>query len=391
MFKLASANVNYDTLNPIIMGSKGISSLNIKTQLSTPRELSIIANSNLFSTWKYLKTNPESRLILDLNGLKIGFWQNTNTISHLLVIGDTGQGTDGSTAFGLSNPNADYIDPNYPLDISQSITLGNQTIYYIRDNSLNNLAKNYCEIKTFQAQENSSVYNNVDNRDKAEARVYQQAVYFLRQNNSKLSVNNYILRESGTLERTFMSSIFELKRNKRTLPLNYAHNRTSAYSLLNQIDSSLLINPISPDRNIAIQTGSMDNYDIFNEVAQKGQWSWREDGLVNVGTVINPIFKTQVSVGDFDTLPSIGKAYRNSIDNPFLNRGIKINNIRSLRPKLDIDLSLSNFILEGSKVDIDYNQHLRTFNHGDLEVFDFVPNSLIFDGFTAGIDLYKLN
>ena len=354
MFKLNAADNNYLTLNPILMGSKGILSLSIKTELSSPRELSINCNSYLFNTWKYLKNNTESKLVLDFNGLKIGFWQNTNQITHLLVIGDTGQGTDGNTAFGLSDANADYIDINYPLDPDQFTILGNKKIYYIKDNSLTTLNKNYFEIKTFQASELSSVNNNLDNRNKAEARVYQQAVYWLRQQNQRLSLDNYILRESGSLERTFTSSIFGIKRNKRVLPINYANNNTSAYSLLNQIDDNIIINQISEDKKIAIQTGSMDNYDIFNEVAQKGQWSWREDGLINVGTVANPIYKTQVSIGDFNQLPAVGKAYRSTLDNPFLQSGIKISNIRTLKPKIDVDLTISNFILEGSKIDIDY-------------------------------------
>lgn len=391
MFKLNSADNNYLTLNPILMGSKGVLSLSIKTELSSPRELSIHCNSYLFNTWKYLKNNTESKLVLDFDGLKIGFWQNTNQITHLLVIGDTGQGTDGNTAFGLSDANADYIDINYPLDPDQFTILGNKKIYYIKDNSLTTLDKNYFEIKTFQASELSSVNNNLDNRNKAEARVYQQAVYWLRQQNQRLSLDNFILRESGSLERTFTSSIFGIKRNKRVLPINYANNNTSAYSLLNQIDENIIINQISEDKKIAIQTGSMDNYDIFNEVAQKGQWSWREDGLINTGTLANPVYKTQVSVGDFNQLASVGKAYRSTLDNPFLQSGIRISNIRTLKPKIDVDLTISNFILEGSKIDIDYNAYLSTFNNEPLKVFEEIPKSLIFQGFTSAIDLYKLN
>lgn len=391
MFKLNAADNNYLTLNPILMGSKGVLSLSIKTELSSPRELSIHCNSYLFNTWKYLKNNTESKLVLDFDGLKIGFWQNTNQITHLLVIGDTGQGTDGNTAFGLSDANADYIDINYPLDPDQFTILGNKKIYYIKDNSLTTLDKNYFEIKTFQASELSSVNNNLDNRNKAEARVYQQAVYWLRQQNQRLSLDNFILRESGSLERTFTSSIFGIKRNKRVLPINYANNNTSAYSLLNQIDENIIINQISEDKKIAIQTGSMDNYDIFNEVAQKGQWSWREDGLINTGTLANPVYKTQVSVGDFNKLASVGKAYRSTLDNPFLQSGIRISNIRTLKPKIDVDLTISNFILEGSKIDIDYNAYLSTFNNEPLKVFEEIPKSLIFQGFTSAIDLYKLN
>lgn len=391
MFKINAADNNYLTLNPILMGSKGVSSLSIKTELSSPRELSINCNSYLFNTWKYLKNNTESKLVLDFDSVKIGFWQNTNQITHLLVIADTGQGTDGNTAFGLSDANADYIDINYPLDPEQFTILGNKKIYYIKDNSLTTLNKNYFEIKTFQASELSSVNNNFDNRNKAEARVYQQAVYWLRQQNQRLSLDSFILRESGSLERTFTSSIFGIKRNKRVLPINYANNNTSAYSLLNQIDDNLIINQISEDKKIAIQTGSMDNYDIFNEVAQKGQWSWREDGLINVGTVANPIYKTQVSVGDFNKLPAVGKAYRSTLDNPFLQSGIKISNVRTLKPKIDVDLTISNFILEGSKIDIDYNAYLSTFNNGPLKVFEEIPKWLIFQGFTSNIDLYKIN
>lgn len=389
MIQLQTADSNYNPILPIVLGSGGINTLSLKTELNKAKELSVVCNSNLSNTYSYIKDDPESRLLLKITGAEnsFGFWKSTNVVTDLLVFGDIGKGSDSDSAYVLDS--SFYAsNSSYPIDLSNPVTFGNQTGYFIKNNKASNLTKRYYEIKVFSQQFNSLLTDGIDTIVKAKQRLYQDAVNYLDEQNQNYFINQQKVEQNGLLSATFYSSIYELKRSYRTVPFNFAFNQTSAKSILDRIDSNLMINYISTDKNITINTGILDNFDLFTEVIQKSNWSYRDDGLINIGTNLSPIYKTAVTVGNFEDLEVSNAAFNQINDNWFHQSGIRIKSVEGNYPTYNIDLEVNEFINEGSKIQVNYKSFNKDIQGKTNKVID-INQALFWKGFTGGIDLYK--
>lgn len=119
---------------------------------------------------------------------------NNDIVTFLLAVGNPSRGNsaDAEVAIILDNPNADYIDPNYPLIDTGEKTIDGRIMYRI----LNKTAFTATGLEIYGNFDGNTPANNQDNdgnqnfkvRD-AQANLYNNAVSSLKKNNFGVSYN----------------------------------------------------------------------------------------------------------------------------------------------------------------------------------------------------------
>ncbi len=384
MLQIHTTDINYNNIVPIYFGSYGFELGRIMTNLSQYRELDITINHNLNHSYNYLRSIPEAKIRVKINNYEIGFSKSVNKITHLLVLADTGQGTNENTTVGLDNFNNGYLILDYPLSLEDFVMINDKTYYYIQSADYESGTKKYYEIQVYSTQTDTT--DNVEMLEATDinalqARIYRQGVNFLKQNAKRISIKQQINRLEGSSDIHFYSSILEIKREKRIVPLNKVYSGF-ALNLLNGL-SPIKFKFISKqeDKVIQVQTGVYDNYDLLNKIVEATGWKWREIGLDKDNNTV-------VEVGDFDQLPTVASAYQISQDNWFKRPEVVITNVRELYPSLDIDLMPNIFLLEGSKIKIRVKENIQNIFRIPIDGFD-INTEKIFIGFNNGVDLYN--
>jgi hypothetical protein len=381
MLQIHTSDIKYRKIQPIVLGSLGLQSGSIKSKLSEYRELDLTINQNLNHTYNYLRDNAESKLILNIDNTQIGFFKGANIITHLLVIGDIGAGSDGNSIIVLDNLNANFLIEGFLLDENEFEIVQNKKAYYIKNQFAGKYSQKYYEIKVISSQTNSE--NNTGTPDSLEAvknKIYSQAINFLKENNDKISIQEQINRQNGSSDIHMYSSVLEIKKNKRLVSMNLAYNG-SAINLLNQLSPNFTFVHLTNDKTITIQTGVIDNYDLVNEICSKAGWQWREKD-------INVLGITTIEVGNFNELSPVGLANNIIQDNWFKKQKYGIKQIRELFPTLDIDLQINKWTDEGSKLDVRYIENIKNQYGIKINSFD-IKTTKIFQGYINSIDLFN--
>lgn len=124
---------------------------------------------------------------------------------------------------------------------------------------------------------------------------------------------------NGEISLGFGSSVYLLKDSEPKNLLRVYNG--SAAQLLGGLDDRFVFQLIGDDLDlVAFTCGSSDNYDLLNQICSQVGWSWRENGLVNVGTDEDPKYKTKIDVGNFEQL---GNFYANGIEGRYKTNTIR--------------------------------------------------------------------
>jgi hypothetical protein len=300
----------------------------------------------------------EIRLVLEIDGYKIGFLRDNNITTHLLPYSNVGSGSDFNSCIRI-NQGYDSDDPSYVVSEYFIKDENDKKAYYLKDNN-QIYKKNYYRIKPF-----NNANNNESNENNSIDKLYNDASYFLKNNNNIDSIDKSILYQRGNLKQTFYSSTLELNSSFRSIIANKSINdRLSniAYNLDPNFEFEILVND---DRVIQINTGMYSNFELLNEITKNSTISWREIGLVDTSNGI----KTKIQIGNFDNLPAKFIATNRKNNDIFENNIISIQDVANYFPTLSIDLNVNNFILEGENIKIIYKESLKTINN-EIKIFN---------------------
>lgn len=376
MNKLYLADVNYNIIAPIDLDCEAFTYIAIITSINEARELEIICNTYLDEMYDFMLL-PETCLVLEFDNVKIGFNKSNNIVTDLLPYANVGSGSDFNSAIRLDKKVVSDVD--YPISDKFLNDSENRSAYYL-SNTNTSFQKKYYRIKPFNFSNVSEV--NQENESASKVRLYNEATNYLKEIESKNSIDGQIKRQNGVLELKFYSSSANLNHNKRTITLNQDYNY-SCQLLANQLDSDNFIFEVLEDVTITLNTGMYSNYELLQEIVNNKNLSWREIGLVDTPTGV----KTKIEIGDFDKLTPTELATNATIDDIFDDTAITITSVTEYFTSIKVDLNINKFIQEGENILVDYVETQENIDGTVREIFN-IQKIQNFKGGT--FELYKL-
>ena len=304
--------------------------ITLKNQLGEMRELKIIADLNLGINYKQIVTSDDKLIYLELENSQMLFEKKTNSFSHLFAIGGAAQGTNEQTVILLNGIFSSSFFANQ-FDI---VEINGQ--FYIKNP---NYIGTDVKIK-IQQFENCSDQNEL----------YKKACSYIKnfENNSKQQIDKI----NGQSEITYISTAFKsLKYSQRNIAINtiYSGSLLNFLQLLSNDTNWVLLNGDQFLNNY--DTGSFDNFDMFDEVVKKIQgYNYRDLGFYNG--------KNTIEIADFSSLPVEYVIKNNESQNNFYKKEFNFEDIEFLYPSIAIKFSPNKFVKEGSSVLLDYKQVL---------------------------------
>lgn len=95
----------------------------------------------------------------------------------------------------------------------------------------------------------------------------------------------------------FQLSSYSAKLKNEPINIKTEYYNGSAIELLNRLSSSYKFRLVSPDVDVFVETGVLNNLELLDEICKRaGLWSWRDNGVVTV----DGKQKYEILVGDFD-------------------------------------------------------------------------------------------
>ena len=349
--KLYLADVNYNQILPIDISNGSILELKIVQSINNARELTIRVNTYLDEAYDFL-LQPETNLVLDIDGQLIGFSKDNNLITHLLPYATTGAGSDYQTIVKVTS----NVDNEYLADYEGRLA------YYLK--LPNTLSKKYYRIKPFTFS--NAAPDLSQGVEQYEARLINDANNYLATQKDKNSINKQIKRQNGVVDLVFYSSSFNLNFSKRNVLANLDYKGTLS-DLTNQIDPDFFFDIVGENTIVNLNTGMYSNFELLGEIQKNPFISWREIGLVNTAEG----YKTKIEIGNFDSIPARYTASNYDIDDVFDINRIKITKVTDYFPTLQVELDIDFFILEGEKVNIEYKEYQENLNGSKQKIFDF--------------------
>lgn len=361
MLKLYLADINYGIIAPIDLTKMGVTQLELSKEVNNARELFLQFNTYLDEAFDFLLL-PETRLVLEVDGYRIGFSKDNNIVTDLLCYANIGAGSDFNASVKLDSTNSIEQEPDYPITNEYIEDIYGFRAFFIKNNQAT-FQNKYYRAKVFNF--GNLQESNITNLAQAQQRLYNEACNYLEENQDRTSIDGQIKRQNGVVDMKFYSTSFNLNFSKRRVICNQDY-RGKVSTLLNQIDPDVVFDVVD-DINIAINTGTYSNFELLNEITKHRSLSWREIGLVQTQAGL----KTQIQVGDLDKLPARHYATNLTHDDWFDDNSIRITSVRQLYPSLDVELEVDKFIPEGDNILINYKEYIEDVNGSKREIFNF--------------------
>ncbi|MGL5078861.1 MAG: hypothetical protein ACRDBG_23940, partial [Waterburya sp.] len=359
--KLYLADINYGIISPIDLTGMGVTKLELSKEVNNARELQLQFNTYLDEAFDYLLL-PETKLVLEIDGYKVGFSKDNNIITDLLCYANIGAGSDFNASVRLDTANTIEQESDFPITTEYIEDINGFRASFVSNNQAN-FQNKYYRTKVFNF--GNLQESNISNLAQAQQRLYNEACNFITENQERTSIDGQIKRQNGVVDLKFYSSSFNLNFSKRRVVCNQDY-RGKVSTLLNQIDPDVVFDVID-DIDISINTGTYSNFELLNEITKHRSLSWREVGLVNTQAGL----KTRIQVGDLDKLPPQHLASNLRHDDWFDDNSIRITSVRQLYPSLDVELEVDKFILEGDNILINYKEYTENNDGSKREIFNF--------------------